>query len=203
MRFDLWQLRAKSMAQLAQKAAGLEVPKAEHFIPFLRTWEHLLCFTSGNRRGRLSGVWAMICELFSRRTGPTGFKVAGGIHNPPPHLAGRAGVRAPAKPPTPHFYRRALASPALPSLHFYRQALGRPGLPQALTFINGPWAGPALPNTSLLLTGPRPAWPGPTPHFYWPAQIPHFYWLSLAKFGPAGGFKLRPRRARWWGSKVG
>ncbi len=100
------------------------------------------------------------------------------VRNPPPHLAARAGWawRAPPRAPPPC-------------------ARGGPS-PQPLTFIDGPWAGPALPNPSLLSTGPRPAWPGPTPHFYWPAQTPHFYWLALAKFARAGGVKLRPRRAR-------
>ena len=56
--------------------------------------------------------------------------------HPPPHLTGRAGATAP-----------------------------RPSV-QPLTFIDGPWASPALPNPSLLSTGPGPARSSPTPHFY-------------------------------------
>ena len=77
-----------------------------------------------------------------------------------------------------------------------------------LTFINRAWAGPALPNPSLLSTGPGPARPPkpsllstgpgparpPTPHFYWPT--PHFYWpdpsLLLAKPGRANPENCEP-----------
>ena len=71
-----------------------------------------------------------------------------------------------AKPPTPHFNRRALESPALPSPHFYQQALGRPGPPQTPHFYR---QGPGQPGLGQPLTSigpPRPlisiGWPWPS-----------------------------------------
>ena len=100
-----------------------------------------------------------------------------------PHLTcpGARGGRAPAKPPAPHFYRQALASPALPNPsllstgpgparpsptpHFYRRALGRPGPPQPLTFIDRAQASLAWANPSLLLANPSLLLAGPDPSF--------------------------------------
>ena len=62
---------------------------------------------------------------------------------------------------------------------------------QALTFIDRPWAGPALPKPSLLSTGPGPARPPQALTFIDRAQ-PSLAWAnpSLLLAGPDPSFLL-------------
>ena len=71
-------------------------------------------------------------------------------------------------PPTPHFYRRALASLALENLSLLSAVLGQRSPPEPLTFIGRPWASPApQPLTSL---GHPLTSIGQTPHFHLPGR---------------------------------
>ena len=110
----------------------------------------------------------------------TWLRAPGGLSRPPGARRRRArrGGHAPAKPPTPHFYRRAL---------------GRPGPPQPLTFIDRAQPSLAWANPSLLLANPSLLLAGPDPSFLLAGlgQVrARWGWQGLAASGALGGGKV-------------